>query len=774
MKITTPFMLAADVRILAANTIDKNYLHGLDYAEHDYIIFKPYSRQKIKLISKELAAFLRYFHTPKNFNDAILEYAKDFSVEPLTLLENVYPTVKKLIEANFLLSEQAKDNQEISLAIGEFIEGIHILKKVQCLEDIDVYHGIKTEKTYVALKLGKTVGPHHQITQKLIANEKNILEKIRSLQHVVQLIQDGSYQNCPYIVTKWIEGKSLEQHLKSISLKKNSEAAFALCTAVLYAYRELHRLKVLHRDVNPRNIIIKDNKVYLIDFALAADLNDETTFGLANQLGTDYYTTPEEANAKLNKKKHLPTLQMEQYKIAVLLYLICTGRHYLNFKKERDDLLKQILEQQPNDFLTFCMCGFSETEKVLKKALDKHPENRYQDTQNFYDAFCKAATHDLADFKEDYDNNYQKQFLHVITEKLLPHSTIIKNYFVANSPYCSLSYGGAGIAYFFYRLAMIQNNPQYLAYADIWNHVTLKHIENPEAFWNNAMGLTEENILPASLYYSLSGVYFVQILINLANGDYVGAKRYFDKYADCVTNNLNNGDLMFGVAGTLLACANFYENTMNNPVFDSYNIISLATRAKESVIAMLTKNIVQHNGIAHGVAGLLYAIAKWNNTLGIPLESEIVSYIDALLTKAKVSTETICWPITQHKEEFSLGWCNGTAGYICLFTQLYKLSKNSLYLLTAQKCAQTIIHRELYSTDLCCGLTGCAFSLLNLYQIDHDIIWLNKAKIYAESAVKNIHYHALKPFSLLKGFLGVALLIAELDQPLSAVFPILE
>lgn len=775
----THLILAEDVEILSINNIDKKYIDGLDYNADDYIILKTDSRYKSKLIPKDVAVFLNYFNDAKSINDAIIDYCSLYDEAPLNFLDKIYPAIRKLVASKFLIDVKmlVKSKKEI-FSKGDIINEIKIIENIQLLEDIDVYKGITKNCLYVALKIGqdKLSNP---ITEKNLLNEEKILNKANNIPQIVKLSEFGLYKNRPYIMTEWIDGDKLNYCAKN--LYRSFDKIYDICLSILNVYCYLHELNILHVDINPRNILIKNNTAYLIDFSLSIDLDHVENNDYFKDLGSDYYTSPEEAIAKMNQNSVIPDFRIEQYKIGVLLYLILTGSFYLNFKKDRDSVLEQISISKPNTFAQSGLFGFQEIEKVLLKTLSKDPDARYTNTREFYDAFNEALIKDKITFNEKYSNNYRKQSIDSIISYFEPNKKAIKNYLTEISPYCSLSYGASGIAYFFYKLSIIYNDPKYLSYADIWNNLALNNLNSKEAFLNEKLGLTSDKIPETSLFYSLNGVYFIQAIINMANGDYTGLKIYLEKWINTIEYNINNFDLMFGMSGILLGCAFLHKNTYENILYSKNDLIKVATNIRSVLINFLDDDFarssserkIKYNGIAHGLAGIIYAIIQWDLAIGANLDKKLEFHFNELLNRAERINEGICWRIKQNKSgEFATGWCNGTAGYIFLITQMFQLTKKEEYLEKAVICGTSIIRQEIISSDLCCGLSGSGYALLNLYKIDQNNIWLDKSLEYCSKALDRIHYNSLKFSSLFKGIPGVALFAIELDLPMKASFPI--
>jgi serine/threonine-protein kinase len=121
------------------------------------------------------------------------------------------------------------------------------------------------------------------------------------------------------------------------------------------------------------------------------------------------------------------------------------------------------------------------------------------------------------------------------------------------------------------------------------------------------------------------------------------------------------------------------------------------------------------------------------------------------------------------------GWCNGSAGFVQLFSLAWEAYGNKSFLETAIGAGWDVWDsRKIRAYDLCCGLAGRAYSLLTLYRCTGDVAWLNKARRLAERAVEKVGIGQENPFpnSLYRGELGVAILAAELQRPEEASMPL--
>src|SRR5258705_625499 len=85
--------------------------------------------------------------------------------------------------------------------------------------------------------------------------------------HVPRFIQSGDFSN-PYIVMELIGGQSLKARIDQTPLGAQEVAAIGASIAV--ALHDLHRQHVIHLDLKPSNVIMRESgAAALIDFGLA-------------------------------------------------------------------------------------------------------------------------------------------------------------------------------------------------------------------------------------------------------------------------------------------------------------------------------------------------------------------------------------------------------------------------------------------------------------------------------------------------------------------------
>jgi eukaryotic-like serine/threonine-protein kinase len=136
----------------------------------------------------------------------------------------------------------------------------------------------------------------------------------------------------------------------------------------------------------------------------------------------------------------------------------------------------------------------------------------------------------------------------------------------------------------------------------------------------------------------------------------------------------------------------------------------------------------------------------------------------------------VSWPVSLSAESPTLsmlGWCHGSAGYVFLWALASRLLRRPELLDVAAGAARSSLSGTGGAT-LCCGLAGRAYGMLAIYRETGESFWLDSARVLAGRAVAAQVSDDDHRYSLYKGNLGVAVLIADLAVPEWAAMPFFE
>jgi WD40 repeat protein/serine/threonine protein kinase len=200
--------------------------------------------------------------------------------------------------------------------------------------------------------------------------------------HIVPVYELGEYEECHYIASRFIPGKTLADLIPEEGM--GAIEAVGLVLQLLEALTYAHEMNVLHRDIKPANAIVDaKGHLYLVDFGLAGWVSQ--TEGRATQLGTvmgtPFYMAPEQARGDINNVHETA----DQYSAGVVLYEMLTG-HVPFEGGPTVVLLHNVINTPPPRPSEFRVDLDPQLEEICLKALAKTPEERYPSCLDLADA----------------------------------------------------------------------------------------------------------------------------------------------------------------------------------------------------------------------------------------------------------------------------------------------------------------------------------------------------------------------------------------------------
>lgn len=197
---------------------------------------------------------------------------------------------------------------------------------------------------------------------------------------IVRVYDVGQEKGTPYIVSELIEGRTLDSRIQTNRLTPKHAAK--LMAQVADALHHAHQKGVVHRDVKPSNILMRDSDVPLItDFGLAFwDSGDASLTEDQQVLGTLRYMSPEQARGDTRRVDH----RTDVYSLGVILYALLTGE--LPFTaKNRVILSYQVDYEEPRPPRALNVRVPRDLETICLKCLRKEPPSRYDTAADLAD-----------------------------------------------------------------------------------------------------------------------------------------------------------------------------------------------------------------------------------------------------------------------------------------------------------------------------------------------------------------------------------------------------
>ena len=137
--------------------------------------------------------------------------------------------------------------------------------------------------------------------------------------HVPRFVAAGDFER-PYIVMEFVAGRSLRSLLDKTPLAPEEVAAAG--AKIAFALHDLHRQHVIHLDLKPSNVILRDDgEAVLIDFGLSRhdQLPDLVAEEFDDPVGTGPYVAPEQVLRERGDPRS------DIFALGVILYFLATG-----------------------------------------------------------------------------------------------------------------------------------------------------------------------------------------------------------------------------------------------------------------------------------------------------------------------------------------------------------------------------------------------------------------------------------------------------------------
>ncbi|GAA3197713.1 serine/threonine-protein kinase [Actinocorallia longicatena] len=146
----------------------------------------------------------------------------------------------------------------------------------------------------VAVKLLRG-GAGDPIALRRLAREVDTMRRVRS-PFVAQIVDADVTADPPYIVTEYVQGRTLEQRVAERGVL-DPPALKILAEGLAEALAAIHAAGIVHRDLKPGNVMFRENgQPILIDFGIAQPVDATRLTSAGMVIGTPGYLSPEILN----------------------------------------------------------------------------------------------------------------------------------------------------------------------------------------------------------------------------------------------------------------------------------------------------------------------------------------------------------------------------------------------------------------------------------------------------------------------------------------------
>jgi serine/threonine protein kinase len=213
-----------------------------------------------------------------------------------------------------------------------------------------------------------------------------------SLKHpnIVQVHKQGVAQDGRlYMVMDCLDGESLAE-LIAKNGKLNFDLFFEIFAQVIEGLRYAHEQGIVHRDIKPSNIMLvreaSGTKAFLVDFGIAKCIEQNNAQGSTQTgllLGSSSYMSPEQCKgAKIDTRSDI-------YSLACVMIESLMGQSPFKGMSALDVMYQHLNSSLSN--LGFLKALPAPLSKILKKCIEKEPDNRYQSVKELQADFSAAG-----------------------------------------------------------------------------------------------------------------------------------------------------------------------------------------------------------------------------------------------------------------------------------------------------------------------------------------------------------------------------------------------
>jgi serine/threonine protein kinase len=247
-----------------------------------------------------------------------------------------------------------------------------------------------------ALSMYLQDAPDVELERTLVANFQNEAVALDRVRHpnVINRLGHGTAIDLGgttfhYIVLEYLPGGSLFEltRMRPLPIQMALHYLEQVCSGLAHA----HKCGVIHRDIKPQNLLLTADKdvVKIADFGVA---RLDATEGAITRVGTNIYSAPEhnplmqtgqlDTTGLRTPPRDYLTPAADIYSLAKTTYTLLAGESPRRFAQHALTQLPPVVHD------TF----WSESVlRVLEKATQNRPEDRYQTVEEFWDEIADAA-----------------------------------------------------------------------------------------------------------------------------------------------------------------------------------------------------------------------------------------------------------------------------------------------------------------------------------------------------------------------------------------------
>ena len=239
-------------------------------------------------------------------------------------------------------------------------------------------------KRVVALKTIRADQLSGEDSENVIARFRREAQAAGRLSHpnIVSIYDFGEEAGAWFIAMEFVKGRELKECFEA-NERFTTASIVRIMSQILEALDYSHRQGVIHRDIKPANIfMLSDGSVKVADFGIAhIEASNLTQVGAV--MGTPAYMSPEQIMG-------LPVDgRSDLFSAGVILYQFLTGER--PFSGSAATTMQKVLKEDPLPPSSLNVQAPLEMDVIVRKALAKRPEDRFQTAGEFAAAIRAAV-----------------------------------------------------------------------------------------------------------------------------------------------------------------------------------------------------------------------------------------------------------------------------------------------------------------------------------------------------------------------------------------------
>lgn len=325
--------------------------------------------------------------------------------------------------------------EEVPLKAGVLIAGRYEVKEL--IGEGAWSHVYKAEcnvlRRYVVLKVLKE---HLLSDPKKLSRFRQEADVISQLNHPhIATVYDYGLINekQPFIVMEYLSGKTLAQIVKAEG-KLSTERAISYLIQALNGLNAAHKVGIIHRDIKPGNIFVSETPdgseiIKLLDFGLSTYLPESQHAHITTThetIGTVTYMSPEQCQG------HKLDVRSDLYSLGCVAFEILTGKYPFSGSGTYEIMEAHIRRKPVGVSLDNPILS-----RILRKALTKQLERRYQSASEMRDALILASAY--SEVQPEQKNAKLVLIMRAVTRAAVPALACLALWVYHNVPLPSFS-----------------------------------------------------------------------------------------------------------------------------------------------------------------------------------------------------------------------------------------------------------------------------------------------------------------------------------------------